>query len=130
MIQFTTVVDPHKLTLCTTPEEVGEWMTDCALSEWYNYNDEGTFTHSVRRGSPGPTVYEVSDPDMGKSITFTALEFFEKHVELIWLAQITNYRHDWIDFAFKSHGVDADEYDANTCDAVLQNMLYGEIVYG
>ena len=109
--------------------EVGAWMADCALTQWYQYDDEGTFTHEQTTIN-GETYYSVADPDEGKRVEFTATTFFEKHAELIWLGTIDNYRHDWIDFAFKSNGADPDEYDANTCDAVLQNMLYGQIVYG
>lgn len=120
-------LDPS--TLSATPQHVGQWMASCGISEWFNYDDEGTFSYSTRKVD-GDIEYTIVDIDENKSLTFTGLEFFKKHVELIWLSTITNYRHDWINFAFKSHGADPDEYDANTCDAVLQNMLYGEIVYG
>lgn len=111
------------------PIEAGRDMVGCALAQWYQYDDEGTFQDESADVN-GETYYSVADPDEGKRVEFTATQFFAKHVELIWLATIDNYRHDWIDFAFKSSGADADEYDANTCDAVLQNMLYGSIVYG
>jgi hypothetical protein len=76
-------------------------------------------------------MYTLTDPDMGKSVTFTDSEFFDQHFKLIWLGTITNYRHDWISFAFRRGDEENyDDYDALTVDAVLQNMLYGEIVYG
>jgi len=131
-MEFTTTqtVTLDESSLCTTVAELGEWMADCGINEWSQYDDEGTFKVERVTGTPGETRYVVSDPDEGKAVAFTATEFFRKHVELIWLATIDNYRHDWIEFAFRSKDADADEYDANTCDAVLQNMLYGEVVYG
>jgi hypothetical protein len=126
-ITVTQTVSLDESSLSSTPAEIGQWMLDCALTQWYQYDDEGNFDH---HSDPLTGNVTISDPDEEKSITITPYEFFKKHVELIWLATIDNYRHDWIDFAFKSSGADADEYDANTCDAVLQNLLYGEIVYG
>lgn len=113
--------------MTASPAEVGSWMVTEALSQWYQYNDNDTFTH--QRDKDNDTWF-VFDPDENKHVTFTSAEFFRQHATLIWLGTIENYRHDWIDFAFKSHGATPDEYDANTCDAVLQNMLYGSIVYG
>ncbi len=119
-------------TLVAPPHEVGEWMVEAALRVWYTYNDEGNFTHKVRRCkcAKNEASFTLTDPDEEKTVRFTADDFFRKHVELIWLGTITNYRHDWINFAFKSHDAPADEYDDCTVDAVLQNMLYGEVVYG
>jgi hypothetical protein len=112
-----------------SPNEVGNWMALCALAEWSNYDDNGTFeVNTIKFGDDNK--YFVSDPDEDASVTFTGREFFEAHKRLIWNAEIDNYRHDWIEFAFKSKGAEPDEYDALTCEAVLQNLLYGEIVYG
>lgn len=111
---------------------IGEGMVELALAEWYRYNDEGTFRHETELVSEDDVEYSytLTDPDEDASVTFTDSEFFDKHLELIWLATIKNYRHDWIKFAFKANDAPYDEYDALTVDAVLQNMLYGEIVYG
>jgi hypothetical protein len=110
-------------------KDVGEDMLLCALSEWGGYDDNGVFQVTLSEDNMG---YFVFDPDGGmthpKFISYTA--FFDEHLVLIWLAQIKNYRHDWIEFAFRSKDANYDEYDALTCDAVLQNMLYGEVVYG
>lgn len=109
------------------PTEVGEWMLLDGLVQWEQYDDNGVF--EVERLDNGYSVY---DPDeMEKPLLISFNQFFFAHKRLIWNATIDNYRHDWIEFAFKSKGAEVDEYDANTCDAVLQNMLYkGKVIYG
>lgn len=131
-LTVTQTVDLDETTLAGTPAEVGEWMADAALRVWYGYDDDETFRSKVvgRDNPNGPTIYHLDDPDMDVAKTFTALQFFQMHAKLIWLGTIDNYRHDWLNFAFRSSGANADEYDDLTVDAVLQNMLYGKIVYG
>jgi hypothetical protein len=107
------------------PNEVGNWMLNCAIREWIRYDDADTF--EVDWFGYGVILRDPDNMDMSVFITHT--QFFNMHKELIWHGKITNYRHDWIDWAFKSNDADADDYDDLTCEAVLQNMLYGEIIY-
>jgi hypothetical protein len=110
-----------------TPAEVGKHMLADALRVWYQYDEMSNFKHEHGHGI-GIAFYDPNFMTKPRPIGFEA--FFRKHVELIWLGTIDNYRHDWIGFAFKSAGADPEDYDDNTVDAVLQNMLYGEVVYG
>lgn len=126
-MEFTITVTLDESTLIDTPAVVGQWMLESALSSWYSYDDEGNFSHTWHEDGS----VTISDPDENAELTISPEEFFHWHARYIWLAQIDNYRHDWIEFAFKSSGVTADEYDDNTTDAVLQNLLYsGQVIYG
>jgi hypothetical protein len=134
MTETTTVTIEVEIPLIPDAEKlkVGEWMLLDALAYWSSgYDDEGNFQTTPIKANGTRVGYTVFDPagmSEPKHIYFT--KFFDEHLRLIWLAQIKNYRHDWIEFAFRSNDADYDEYDANTTDAVLQNMLYGEVIYG
>lgn len=108
--------------------EVGEWMLECAIGEWLRYDDEGTFT--VERYDGGIVVNDPDEREDKGTLMIPFDEFYKKHKSLIYEGKIEGYRLDWILFATRLGGADTDDYDSNTTDAVLQNMLYGEVIYG
>lgn len=114
--------------LIAEPTEVGTWMLECALSEWYGY-DEGNLSHKWH--ADGSVT--VKDSDFKVTKTIKPLTFFNKHKALIFnsgMMDIENgAHHSWWNWASKSNGASADDYDGYTTDFILQLFLYGKIVY-
>lgn len=118
--------------LITLPKELGLDMIQCGLAEWFGYNDNGTFAAVTHQDED--ETFTITDPDEGKTLTITAEDFFNKHKSLIFDGEMVNEEKGaaahWWNWASKVNGASVDDYDAYTCDFVLQILLYGEIVYG
>lgn len=118
--------------LIAEPTEVGTWMLESAIDQWMQY-DEGDF--KVLTHEEDGELFSVSliDQGEGKEITLSPLKFFKEHKRLIWEGEMSNVEGGaapaWWNFASKVNGADADEYDSNTTDFVLQVLMYGEIIY-
>lgn len=102
--------------------ELGRYMMETGASEWFRYDELGTFGFEWDEDDKGATF---SDPDEEAERYITYVEFFDAHYAGVfhrgYAGKVAGWVTDWVQFV--------DDYDADTTDATLQILLYGELIY-